>query len=398
MGCSDTKEHSSNRWSLESPTFGRSRTESADDFQSDCVRDRSNVGDGNRCSLLRSSNTHLEVNVSNATIATMAALLIAGGCSSAGGNAVVPANVALRPNTGSGYTVTVLTSLGGTNSAANTINDRGWAMGTSFLSGNMVMHAALWQGSTVTDLKTLGGPNSAVEWPVENDRGYVSGISETSKKDRLGESTGWSCHVFLPDGGTSGDTCVGFVWHDGKMLPLPTLGGENGYGAGMNQRGEIAGWAETKKHDSTCLAPQVLQFLPAVWNAYTRKVKRASDADRERKDRSGWCRNRGQHRRRGRRHFGNLRSGRWALHRAPRAALEEPKARRTQDDRRSFLEHAHRHQRQRADRRISQSPGQIRSQRRPELHLGHLDRSQLETNANWNAPRRYVERADVNQR
>jgi uncharacterized membrane protein len=272
MGCSDTRDNSSNGRRPESPTFGRFRTESEDDFQSDCVRDRSNVSDGTRCRLIRSSNTHLEVNVRDRTIATMAALLIAGGCSPDGSNAVFPANVALRPNTSSGYTVTVLTSLGGTNSAANTINARGWAMGTSFLSGNVVMHAALWQGSTPTDLETLGGPNSAVEWPVENDRGYVSGISETDKKDKLGESTGWSCHAFLPDGGTSGDTCVGFVWHDGKMLALPTLGGENGFGAGMNQRGLIAGWAETKKHDSTCLGPQVLQFLPTVWNAYTRKV------------------------------------------------------------------------------------------------------------------------------
>jgi uncharacterized membrane protein len=57
------------------------------------------------------------------------------------------------------------------------------------------------------------------------------------------------------------------------MDKLPTLGGNNGYGAGMNGSGEIAGWAETKKHDSTCVAPQVLQFLPAVWNAVTRKVK-----------------------------------------------------------------------------------------------------------------------------
>jgi uncharacterized membrane protein len=146
-------------------------------------------------------------------------------------------------------------------------------MGVSFLSGNTTMHAALWRDNTVTDLETLGGPNSAVEWPVTNDRGYVSGISETSTKDPLGESTSWSCHAFLPDNGSSGDTCVGFVWHDGHMRALPTLGGNNGYGAGMNETGVIAGWAETKKHDATCVAPQVLQFLPAVWEAATRKVR-----------------------------------------------------------------------------------------------------------------------------
>ncbi len=134
------------------------------------------------------------------------------------------------------------------------------------------MHAALWRGGHVTDLGTLGGPNSAVEWPVSNNRGFISGISETSKNDPLGESEGWSCRDFLPDGGSSGKTCVAFVWHDGTMRKLPTLGGNNGFGAGMNERNEIVGWAETRKHDSTCLAPQVLQFLPVTWNAVTRKA------------------------------------------------------------------------------------------------------------------------------
>jgi uncharacterized membrane protein len=213
--------------------------------------------------------------VSNRVVSTIAALLVASGCSSSGtgSGALAPNPGAFAPASSGGYTVTVLPSLGGTNSAANSINGRGWPMGTSFLSGNATMHAALWRAGKITDLGTLGGPNSAVEWPVENDRGYVSGISETSHKDPLGESTSWSCHAFLPDNGSSGDTCLAFVWHAGKMQKLPTLGGNNGYGAGMNENGEIAGWAETKKHDPTCKAPQVLQFLPAVWDAVTRKAR-----------------------------------------------------------------------------------------------------------------------------
>jgi uncharacterized membrane protein len=208
-------------------------------------------------------------------IGSMFALVIAGGCMSANsGNAIVPNQGSPATGSGSGYTVSVLPSLGGTNSAANSINESGWPMGTSFLSGNTIMHAALWQNaSSVTDLGTLGGPNSAVEWPVENDRGYVSGISETDRKDPLGESTSWSCHAFLPDNGSSGDTCLAFVWHAGQMHKLPTLGGNNGYGAGMNENGEIAGWAETKQHDSTCVKPQVLQFLPATWDAVSRQVE-----------------------------------------------------------------------------------------------------------------------------
>ena len=142
-------------------------------------------------------------------------------------------------------------------------------MGTSFLSGNTIMHAALWQHHAAIDLRTLGGPNSAVEWQVQNTDGYVSGISETSKKDPLGESKQWSCHAFLPDAGSSGDTCLGFVWHDRAMQALPALGGNNGYAAGMNGDRTIAGWAETAVHDSTCVLPQKLQFLPVVWDAKT---------------------------------------------------------------------------------------------------------------------------------
>ncbi|MBV8198939.1 MAG: hypothetical protein JO263_12475, partial [Candidatus Eremiobacteraeota bacterium] len=196
-----------------------------------------------------------------------------GGSGSAGAMGAVPGTASFPESATGGYVVTVLPSLGGTNSAANAINGRGQPMGTSFLSGNTIMHAALWRDAGVVDLGTLGGPNSAVEWPVLNDHGYVAGISETAKDDPLGESTQWSCHAFLPDGGSSGKTCVGFVWHNGKMRPLGTLGGNNGYGAGMNQRDEIVGWAETSEHDATCIAPQVLQFLPARWNALERKAR-----------------------------------------------------------------------------------------------------------------------------
>ncbi len=214
----------------------------------------------------------LEVHVRERVIGSMFVFAIVSGCASGSGSNAVPNRSSFASGSGSGYAVIVLPSLGGTNSAANSIDGRGWPMGTSFLSGNTIMHAAIWRNGGVTDLGTLGGPNSAVEWPVENDRGYVSGISETSRKDPLGESTGWSCHAFLPDGGNSGDTCLAFVWHAGHMRALPTLGGNNGYGAGMNDGGEIVGWAETKRHDPTCVAPQVLQFLPATWEATTRKI------------------------------------------------------------------------------------------------------------------------------
>jgi probable HAF family extracellular repeat protein len=102
-----------------------------------------------------------------------------------------------------------------------------------------------------------------VQWPNKNDHGQIAGFSETAALDPLGES--WSCTAFTPTGVPTGHVCTGFVWQFGVMSPLPTLGGNNGFAAGENNLGEIVGWAETTVHDSTCVLPQVLQFLPVVY-------------------------------------------------------------------------------------------------------------------------------------
>jgi len=159
------------------------------------------------------------------------------------------------------YRAKALTGLGGGIGAGNSINDLGWVTGIASLSGSGSSHATLWRHGSAEDLGTLGGANSGVEWQVDNDRGIVAGISETSTSDPNNES--WSCAAFFP---TNGHTCLGFVWKDHTMTPLATLGGSNGYAAGVNERGAIVGWAETTYHDPTCVAPShVLQFLPVVW-------------------------------------------------------------------------------------------------------------------------------------
>jgi len=55
------------------------------------------------------------------------------------------------------------------------------------------------------------------------------------------------------------------VWEDGEMRALPTLGGNNGFATGANNRGEVVGWAENTVQDPTCVAPQVLQFRAVIW-------------------------------------------------------------------------------------------------------------------------------------
>jgi probable HAF family extracellular repeat protein len=173
------------------------------------------------------------------------------------------AGVAATPSAQTRYHVTNLASLGGTVGAGNSINNRGWLAGTSNLPGDQVQHAALWRNGSLTDLGTLGGPNSGVLWPVKNDRGIISGISQTAQPDPLGER--WSCSAFFPAPTAVGHQCLGFRWEDGVMTPLPTLGGTNGFATGTNNRSETVGWAENTVHDPTCVAPQVLQFRAVIW-------------------------------------------------------------------------------------------------------------------------------------
>jgi probable HAF family extracellular repeat protein len=160
------------------------------------------------------------------------------------------------------YEVTSLVSLGGTDSAGNSINNRGWIAGYSNKAGDQTRHASLWRHGSIVDLGTLGGPNSSVAWPVKNNRGVVAGIAETAELNPLGEA--WSCSAFFP-GDPTGHICRGFVWESGKMRALPTLGGYNGFATGANQRGQVVGWAENTVHDPTCNPPQVLQFRAVIW-------------------------------------------------------------------------------------------------------------------------------------
>jgi probable HAF family extracellular repeat protein len=169
------------------------------------------------------------------------------------------------------YQVVNLGTLSGPSSEGNTINNIGWSMGSGTQAGNITEHATVWIYGLRFDLGTLGGPNSDVQWPVKNDHGLVAGISETAALDPYNES--WSCTAFTFTQVPTGHVCVGFVWQWGVMNALPTLGGNNGFAAGANNLGEIAGWAERTVHDPTCVLPQVLQFEPVVYGPSIGQIK-----------------------------------------------------------------------------------------------------------------------------
>lgn len=160
------------------------------------------------------------------------------------------------------YRVDKLSTLAG-RSQGGGINNLGWVAGYSG-APNGTRHAALWRDSAIIDLGTLGGSQSGlhsnVQWPGINNLGMIVGISHTPALDTLGEA--WSCSGFIS---ANGHVCLGFVWESGVMRPLPTLGGENGFATGVNNAGQVVGWAETPVHDPTCTAPQVLQFRAVLW-------------------------------------------------------------------------------------------------------------------------------------
>ena len=49
------------------------------------------------------------------------------------------------------------------------------------------------------------------------------------------------------------------------MTELPTLGGNNGQAEGVNNGGQVVGWAETSTQDSTCYPPQVFDYDGVIW-------------------------------------------------------------------------------------------------------------------------------------
>jgi len=151
------------------------------------------------------------------------------------------------------YTVTDLGTLGGSFSVALGNSNNGLVTGLSSLLGDQNAHAFLWRHGVRTDLGTLGGPDSIPAFAPPNERGEVGGGAETSTPDPNEEDfCGFGTHL----------TCLPFVWQDGVMTALPTLGGNNGIANQINNRGKVAGAAE-----STTQLPPCLQGLatPVVW-------------------------------------------------------------------------------------------------------------------------------------
>ena len=121
---------------------------------------------------------------------------------------------------------------GGYESLATDINNRGQVVGNSqnaipdpFGYGGVQTRAVLWQKEAIQDLGTLGTGNDAVT-SLTNERGQV---------------TGWSYTNSRANPVTSIPTQHPYLWENGRMLDLGSLGGTMGSPNALNNRGEVAG-------------------------------------------------------------------------------------------------------------------------------------------------------------
>jgi len=115
-----------------------------------------------------------------------------------------------------------LGTLGGSDSCAVFINERGQVAGYSFTdsSASPPVHPFLWHDGTMLDLGTLGG-TFALTFAL-NNQGEVAGLSFLA-----GDS------VFHP-----------FLWHRGQLSDLGTLGGETGNAESLNDAADVVGEAD----------------------------------------------------------------------------------------------------------------------------------------------------------
>ena len=147
----------------------------------------------------------------------------------------------------SGGEIINLGTLGGNCSAAGTINDRAQVVGAAFndvpdpFGGNLAIplpcpvatqvHAFLWEHGVMKDLGTLGGPDSEAQYV--NERGQIAGQSYTDSTPNP-PSTAPACL-------TSGiPTEHPFLWQNG-LIDLGSLGGTCGYANWLNNQGEVVG-------------------------------------------------------------------------------------------------------------------------------------------------------------
>lgn len=134
---------------------------------------------------------------------------------------------------------------GGSESLGVTINDAGQAVGISnngvadpFSPFGVQVRTFLWEKGELRDIGTLGGPDANPGPGCNNQRsGIIVGSSYTS---------------FTPNETTGIPTQDPFLWDNGKMTDLGTLGGSVGFGWCANNRLQVIGTSSLATHPAAC--------------------------------------------------------------------------------------------------------------------------------------------------
>jgi probable HAF family extracellular repeat protein len=141
------------------------------------------------------------------------------------------------------------------------ISNSGWIGGGANVGS--ALHAVLWRGGEMLDdigNSGLGGNSMAVG---VNLWGHAVGEAEDTSSGL--STTEDFCGFQFMGYSLSPTPCVPFIWNNGKMTPLKTLGGVNGVANQINSFGAITGFAENTTKDPGCSSPQIYQFKPVVW-------------------------------------------------------------------------------------------------------------------------------------
>ncbi len=139
-----------------------------------------------------------------------------------------------------GQLVDLGTLEGGFESVAFAVNDQGDVAGVAattvpdpFTPLGIQTRTFIWQNGIMKDLGTLGGASAGLvtfKGNVEiNDRGDVTACSYTNST--VNPTTGFP-------------TVDPFLWRQGKMIDLGTLGGTSGCSIALNNRGEVVGYSD----------------------------------------------------------------------------------------------------------------------------------------------------------
>ncbi|MCI0535307.1 MAG: hypothetical protein L0Z50_08765, partial [Verrucomicrobiales bacterium] len=152
-----------------------------------------------------------------------------------------------------------LGTLGGNQSFVQAINNRdqvvGWSLNLTPASTNIwedypfpfpaQQRAVLFENSAAVDLGTLGGPSA---WATDiNENRQIIGQSFTAvATGKKNQADGWAFSRPM----------AGFIWENGKMTDLGSLGGTWALPVRINNRGQVIGNMTTKGDTS---------FHPFFW-------------------------------------------------------------------------------------------------------------------------------------